>query len=266
MHSGVWYPAGPDGLGQYGLSRHYGFGPDVEELPTESIAEFVKAAKSSNCRRMILSSEYLSLHRPHAASRMIRDLELCGCDATFLILSRDLCSWVRSLFNQYVRTVEDGPYMRTIDDYVDQVLTNRAIDFGARYKMWAELVGDDRMVHYRLSSNTSDTIVLRPFSDFAGMPLSAPENAVRNGSIQANALFRIGQLRSRIRNSDEEAELSRLLSGEICMAPAPDDYIHISPGRRARLQIEVGYAYDALPYLELEQHGDNLTKTASAAA
>lgn len=266
MTRGVSYPGGSKTTCHYGISKHYGFGPDVDALTSETIADYVQSAKSRGCSRLILSSEYLSLHRPKAASHLIQDLELCGCDARFLFFSRDLIPWVHSLFNQYVRTVEGGRYLRSIDDFVDQVLRNRAIDIATRYRMWAEMVGEDRLTHYRLSREMEDDAILRPFSEFAGMTLTAPEDIVRNSSINPNALFRIGQLRSRFRTEAEEAELSRLLSGEPCAVRASTEYMQISPDQNARIQAEFGGAYDGLPYRMLDHMEGSTFDSASCAA
>ncbi|MEM7056124.1 MAG: hypothetical protein AAF557_00920 [Pseudomonadota bacterium] len=260
---GTWYPNGADAPCHYGLSKYYGFGPEADGLKTQTVADVVQAAKSNGCQQLILSSEYLSLYRPKAASRLLEDLKLIGCDATFALFSRTLEPWIRSLFNQYVRTVEGGRYLRSIDDFVDQVLANRAIDIAARYKMWAGLVGQDCLVHYRLKGGSPDSAVLSPFSEFSSMDLVPPENTIRNNSVDFNALHRIGQLRGRFRTQTEEVELSRLLSGAQCATAAPPGYMQISAARMARMNAEIGEAYEALPYIEL---GPSDTEIAVAAA
>lgn len=249
---GIWYPPGGGAPCHYGLSKHYGFGPDSDDVTETSVADIVRGAKDAGCHHIILSSEYLSLFRPQAARRLCDQFELCGCDATYIMFSRDFEAWVRSLFNQYIRTVEQGRYLPGIDDFVDQVLTNRAIDIAKRYRMWEGLVGRDKLVHYRLTVGQPPEDVLLPFSEFAEMPLAKPVSASRNASVDPNALYRIGQLRRRIRTTSEEAELASLLSGTPGTTPAPDGYMQISTDRQFRLQQEVGAAYEALPAIPLE--------------
>lgn len=262
---GVWYPMTSGAAGHYGLSCYYGFGPDVDRLETKSVADMVHSAKENACQRLILSSEYLSLYRPAAAAHLIRDLANVGCDATFVLFSRDLAPWIRSLFNQYIRTVEDGRHMRCIDDFVDQVLANRAIDVAARYKMWADLIQPCKLQHFKLGGESDAAAVLTPFSEFSGTNLVPPQNAIRNDSVSTNALFRIGQLRSRFRTPSEEAELAQLLAGAPCPIPAPSGYMQISPDRAARLQSEIGDSLKALSFSQLRSVSNGLISAATAA-
>lgn len=249
--NGVWYPYGGHAPCHYGLSKHYGFGPDAEDVPEVTVTDIVKQAKSAGCRRIVLSSEYLSLFRPVAARRLRDELNLCGCDASYVIFSRDFEDWVQSLFNQYVRTVEHGKYLPAIDDFVDQVLTNRAIDIAKRYRMWEDLVGGAKLAHYRLAPDQPAEDVLLPFSEFARMLLTKPDRAESNASVHPDALYRIGQLRRRDRTPAENEELARLLSGIPAPTPAPADYVRISTERKMRLDREVGDAYEALPVKHL---------------
>ena len=68
LDAGVWYPAQPGPPCQYGLSRAYGFGPDESDIPKAFVADLVAEAALRGCGRLILSSEYLSLHRPAGAA------------------------------------------------------------------------------------------------------------------------------------------------------------------------------------------------------
>lgn len=247
--NGVWYPHGADAPCHYGLSKHYGFGPEADDLPEVSIADIVRQAKSAGCRSIIISSEYLSLFRPAAARRLRDELELCGCDASYVMFSRDFEEWVQSLFNQYVRTVDRGNYLSTIDDFVDQVLANKAIDIAKRYRMWEDLVGHEHLAHYRLAGDQATEDVLLPFFEFAGTALTKPLRTASNASVHPDALYRIGQLRHRDRTRLEDEELARLLSGVSVagLKPAPANYVRIGADRKMRIEREVGAAYRALP-------------------
>jgi len=133
---GVFYGAENGRVAQYGLSRHYGFGPNVAGVTPRSLGCPATEVERQGCRRLIVSSEYLSLCRPAANAAIAAfaaDLAALGAEARFLLFSRPLVPSVRSLFNQYVKTVDGGPYLRSINAYVDQVLANGAIDIARRH-------------------------------------------------------------------------------------------------------------------------------------
>lgn len=249
--AGTWYPEQSGPPCQYGLSRAYGFGPDDPSIAQQSVASLVGEAARHGCKRLILSSEYLSLYRPAAAERLMQDLQAAGCAVEFILFSRDPLDWIRSLFNQYVRTVEGAGQLPHIDAFVDQVLGNGAIDIARRYRMWANLVGPDAMTHYRLPGLVPEDTVLAPFAAFAGMPLHGTLDANRNASVDCNALWRIGQLRVGRRTKAEDRELEALLNGAPTDTLAPKHYATISPERLRRLQDTVIGPYHALPVADL---------------
>ena len=249
--SGTWYPVEDGRTCHYGLSRHYGFGPDAPEVTDRTIGDAVNAAAALGCNQLILSSEYLSLYRPRAAERLMSALDVAGCEAEFLLFSRDIPGWIKSLFNQYVRTVDGGKALPHIDAFVDQVLRNRTIDVVERYEQWSGLVTPGTLRHYRLGKGQDRRAVLKPFSTFCGFPIPTSIDNQDNVSVGAEQLFRIGQLRANPRNKSQEAELQRLLSGASCNASAPADYLTISADRLARIESEITSPYEALPWLSL---------------
>ncbi len=192
--NGVFYPVEGGRPAQYGLSRQYGFGPDVDGVTPRSLRWLMAEASRRHCTRMILSSEYLSLHRPAAIAAFVADLEALGADARFLIFSREPVPWLRSLFNQYVKTVDSGPHFRSIDAFADHVLTNGAIDIARRYQAWADAVGASRLAHHRIAPGQPPEDVLTPFSAFAGLPIAAAEPGA-NRSLSPGALYLTGLIR-----------------------------------------------------------------------
>ncbi len=66
---GVFYAVEGGRPAQYGLSRHYGFGPDVDGVTRRSLRWLMAEASKRHCTRLIVSSEYLSLCRPAAIWR-----------------------------------------------------------------------------------------------------------------------------------------------------------------------------------------------------
>ena len=247
--SGACYPEGAGHSAHYGLSRAYGFGPNAPTVEPASLTDLVQAARATGTRRLILSSEYLSLHNPAGAQRMTDDLVQLGCEARFLMFSRTMPGWIRSLFNQYVKTVETGRYLSSIDDFVDQVLANRSIDVARRLEQWrgpAQQAGF-AFTHHRDAALVGRNAVLAPFARFAGIPLLPPNRGEGNPSLGADALYRIGQLRRQTAGSARDRELAALLAGSRPKQPAPEGYLTISPDRQDRLARDVVEPYQRLP-------------------
>ena len=85
--AGVAYTGTGTRAAHYGLSQHYGFGPDAPGLGCQDVTRILDKTAAQGCDRMILSSEYLSLYRPKAAARLVADLEDAGVTAEYLMYS-----------------------------------------------------------------------------------------------------------------------------------------------------------------------------------
>jgi len=251
LGAGVCYPAQPGPSCQYGLSRAYGFGPDAPDIARTPVAGLVAEAAGHECDRLILSSEYLSLYRPAGAARLAGDLVRAGCRTQFLLFSRPVPGWVRSLFNQYVRTVDDGRPLPNIDAFVDQVLANGAIDIARRHDMWAKLAGSGGLTHHRISDRMAPGQVLGPFTDFAGIPIPAPKAGPSNASLGADQLHRIGELWRQPACTRRDREIGELLAGAPSPVPAPPDYLVVGAERMASLHAKVIAPYMALSWTAL---------------
>lgn len=166
---GTCYPRAGGRTAHYGLSAAYGFGPEgVAPLPLDAhLAE----ARRAGAERLVLSSEYLSLARPKAIASLAEDIAAAGLGVEVLLFARPVVPWVRSLFNQYVKTVEGGRWLPNIDAFVDQVLGNRAIDIAARYRAWERVVGAERIRLVDISPDAPRDAVLAPFEGFARLSL-----------------------------------------------------------------------------------------------
>ena len=199
---------------------------------------------------MILSSEYLSLHRPAAIAAFVADLEALGADARFLIFSREPVPWLRSLFNQYVKTVDSGPHFRSIDAFADHVLTNGAIDIARRYQAWADAVGASRLAHHRIAPGQPPEDVLTPFSEFAGLPIAAAEPGA-NRSLSPGALYLTGLIRQALPTPGRDLLLARIAASDCAWVPVPADYLEIGPEQMARLDDDIAAPFAALPRANL---------------
>ena len=250
----TWYPEQDGPPCQYGLSKAYGFGPDAPEIVPQTVGELIEAAKAEDCDKLILSSEYLSLHRPKAAQRLWKDLFTHGRQVKLVVFSREVMGWLRSLFNQYVKAVEGPGQLDDLNAFVDQTLKNRAIDLAARIRMWEGIVPPGQLLHLRLTDARPNNLALGVFEDFAGLTVELDPPDAINPSIDSAALYRIGQLRRRLPSADRDAEITRLLTGGASPYPAPDDFMQISSDRRARLIREIIAPYEALPTQRLTQH------------
>ncbi len=249
--AGTWYPVQDGPPCQYGLSQVYGFGPDNAEIEPQTIAQLTEAAQAQGCNKLILSSEYLSLHRPDAARRFWADVMACSDSAQIVVFSREVFGWVRSLFNQYVKAVEGPAQVENLNAFIDQTLGNRALDLAARIGMWQALVPVEAFRHYRLEARQDRHAALGVFETFAGLTVELdPPDAV-NPSVDAASLHRIGQLRRRLPTLDRDTEITRLLTGGASPYPAPDGFLEISATRRARLIREIVAPYAALPWMRI---------------
>ena len=247
---GVFYPVEGGRTAQYGLSRQYGFGPDVDGVTPRSLLWLMAEASRRNCTRLIVSSEYLSLRRPAAIAAFADDLEALGADAHFLFFSREITAWLRSLFNQYVKTVDSGPHFRSIDTFVDHVLANGAIDIAGRYQAWADAVGATRLAHHHIAAGQPPEDVLTPFSDFAGLPI-APAEQGGNRSVSAGALYLTGLIRQAVATPGRDRLLARIAASDCAWVPVPTDYLEIDSEHMARLDDEIATPFAALPRASL---------------
>lgn len=249
--AGTWYPAQVGPPCQYGLSKAYGFGPDAPEIKEKRVGQLIDEASLRGCNRLILSSEYLSLHRPKAARQLWSDLTAHTDQARVVVFSRDVFGWIRSLFNQYVKTVEGMGQLDDINAFVDQVLRNRAIDLAGRIAMWRDLVPEGVLQHYSLDGLQDWSPALGVFETFSGLTVELEPPEAENQSLDTAALHRIGQLRRKLPTVERDAEIARLMSGGASPYPAPEGYLDISPDRRARIIREIIAPYQALPRIAL---------------
>lgn len=245
--AGVFYPVEGGRVAQYGLSRHYGFGPDVTGVTPRSLSWLVAEAGRRGCDRMILSSEYLSLYRPAAVASFAAELQVLRAEAQFLFFSRDIGAWVRSLFNQYVKTVDSGPRFRSINDFVDHVLANGAIDIAQRLGAWTAVAGAGRIAHHFLAPGQPPDRVLAPFAAFAGIaPAPAPARDA-NPSLSPGALYLTGLLREALPAPGRNAVLAHVARRACAWVPVPEGYLTIDAARMARIEAQILRPFAALP-------------------
>lgn len=247
----TYYPAQIGPPCQYGLSKAYGFGPDNPEIAPQYVGHLVETAKAQDCSRMILSSEYLSLHRPDAAIKLWADLLVHTDKIQIVVFSREIFSWVHSLFNQYVKTVEGLGQLDDMNAFIDQVLRNRAINLAARINMWRDMVPGGVLHHYRLEDHRDWQTALGVFEAFAGLNVELEPPDIENRSLETAALHRIGQLRRKLPTKERDAEIRRLLSGGTSPYPAPTGFLDISADRRARIIREIVAPFAAIPCLPI---------------
>jgi hypothetical protein len=243
---GVFYAVEGGRPAQYGLSRHYGFGPDVNGVTPRSLEWLVAEAGKRRCTRMIISCEYLSLCRPDAIARFTADLDRIGADAQYLIFSRALAPWLRSLFNQYVKTVDSGPHFRSLNAFADHVLANGAIDVPRRIAAWCDVVGADRLTHHHIRTDQAPEGVLAPFAAFAGMPI-VPAAQEANLSLSPGALYLTGLIRQAPPSSGRDHLLARIAEKNCRWVPVPRDFLELDAPHLARLEAEIAAPLRELP-------------------
>ena len=244
---GTLYPLSGSHDCHYGVSRHFGFGPDDESVVPTSVEAILQQAETGDVERLILSSEYLSLYCPKAAERLHRALTDNGLVPEYLIYSRPIAEWIEALFNQYVKTVENGRYLRSINDFVDQVLKNKTVDAGRRISMWSDLAGHGGLTHVRLNECEGNRDLLAPFRRFTGCELALPRASRVNESLSKDALFQLGLLRQLAPSNARDRRIERILSGGCRPRPAPAAYLEMAERTKQRLKDEIEPAYLELP-------------------
>ena len=255
--AGVCYPVDSDRSAHYGLSRHYGFGPVAESVQAYGLGDVAEQAKAQGASCLILSSEYLSIHNPAGANQFVEDLRALGWQAEFQIFGRDPYAWVRSLFNQYVKTVETGRYLPLINEFVDQVLANRSIDVARRVKQWSQPIeaAGFKLSLFRIPKNSDPAVVLRPFEIFAKTTLSAPQATAANIGLGADTLYQIGKLRRQPPSAGRNKMLAALLSGGGPTEKAPEGYLKIDSDRQKELRGRIIEPFESLDWTALPQKG-----------
>jgi len=243
--AGVFYPVEGGRTAQYGVSRHYGFGPEAAGVTPRHLAWLADEAGRRGCDRMILSSEYLSLCRPAAIARFMADLGALGAEARFLVYSREARAWVRSLFNQYVKTVDAGPHFRSLGAFIDHVLANGAIDLAHRYGAWADAAGPDRIRHVRIAEGAPSASVLAPFAAFAGVAIPAPAAAAGNRSLGPGALYLTGLLRQAPVSAARDRLIAAVAGSDCSWVPVPADFLEIGPGHATLIEERVSAPFAA---------------------
>jgi len=256
---GVFYAVEGTRCAQYGLSRHYGFGPDVAGVTPRSLGWLAAEAERRGWTRMIVSSEYLSLCRPAAIAAF-------GAEAQFLIFSREPVFWIGSLFSQYVRTVDAGPHFRSINAFADHVLANGAVALAERHRAWADAVDDARLCHYRIGPGQEPEDVLAPFARFAGVSLRPARGSPDNRSLPPGALFLTGLLRQAVPSSARDRLLALIAAHDCAWVPVPEDYLTLDAARLARIETAVTAPSASLPIQPLPVSRDAAACSAAGRA
>jgi len=211
----------------------------------------VAEAERRDCDRMILSSEYLSLYRPAAIASFATELQVLGAEAQFLFFSREVGAWVRSLFNQFVKTVDSHPHFRSINDFVDHVLANGAIDIAQRLGAWTAVAEPGRIAHHYIAPGQAPDRVLGPFAAFAGIAIAPVSGGDANTSLSPGALYLTSLLREALPFPGRDAVLAGVARRACTWVPVPEGYLKIDPSRMARLETEILRPFAALPRMPL---------------
>lgn len=253
--TGVLYPRARPGKGRskghFGLSKHYGFGPDKRHVRGHSMAGVARLAGRTGAHSVILSSEFFSLERPQAIARLMTDIGEHGfARPEVLFFARPIRTWIRSTFNQYIRTKDGIPWMPSINAYLDHVIAEGRLDVAARFRAWEKAAGSDRVRLIDIEADAPPYMVLRPFERFAGIELQAGGADPANRSVPPGVLYMVGLIRqappSAARNrliralSQLEPEVGRTI-------PAPPGYDTISPDWLDRIAREIEAPFAALP-------------------
>lgn len=261
---GTWYPEQPGPPCQYGLSKAYGFGPTDTSIAEQSLVEILDQAAASNCEKLILSSEYLSLFNPKAVDRLLSDFSRHGVEPQALLFSRDIFAWIRSLYNQLIRMSDGQDAPSNIDNFIERVLANRAIDINRRYTQWSDRLAPGSLRHFRVPEITGDSNLLAPFEDFAGCAIPDAAADAANPSIGPEQLYRLYNQRRQGAETQSGAPGVATRADNRRADPMPADFLTINYDLRARVVSEITKQYYKLPTLVLPQRSSRCYATSSS--
>lgn len=147
--------------------------------------------------------------------------------------------------------MDDGPYLPTMNTFIDYALQRGIIDIVKRYRAWAEVFGDEPVEHYHIAEGRAPEDVLLPFAAFAGFELQPAPNPDHNRSLSPGALFLSGLVRRAPPLPGRSRVLASIAASDCSWVPVPPDYFEIDAERMARLEEQVIAPFAALPRVEL---------------
>lgn len=249
--AGTSYPVFGRSHATYGISKHYGFGPDSADVHSVGLAELVESARKRNLRRLIVSSEYLSIYRPDGVGQIVTEAEHLGANLRVVAFGREPMEWIRSLFNQYMKTVSGPGWLPDLNAFVAQVLRNRAIDIARRIRQWDEHLDAHRFSLFHISQEDAPNSVLLPIQNFAGTALQPPKAQDHNRSLSPDQLHHVGRLRKSSSTPSVERQIAKVLAGKIRSPAAPKDFLSIDPKLLDRLKQDIIGPAEALSWQPL---------------
>jgi hypothetical protein len=128
--------------------------------------------RSSNAKRVVLSSEYFADARPESAARVVKELDPERVQV--IVTIRPLSRIFTSQWQQFVRNQNTTPFEEFLKKHLDDPHPAEPPVFWRRHrhddlvKRWAELVGPDHLTVVALDDSDRD-MVLRAFEQLTGL-------------------------------------------------------------------------------------------------
>lgn len=249
--NGVYFPLEAGRPDAYGLAQFYGFMPVSAGVEARDVGWVVADAERQDCTKIIISSEFLGHYRPTNIATFVSELNAADVEAQFLMFSRDIIPWVRSLFNQYVKNRDTKTYCASINDFIDHALKNHAIDIAKIYRGWAKHVTAEQIAHHFISADQPLENVLAPFSQFAGLALEPAVPDKANRSLSPGALYLTSLVRQAPPSPGRNRVLGRIAASDCSWVPVPPEYLEIDAERSAKIDEFIAAPFAALPFTEL---------------
>lgn len=193
----VLYPmTGRRGNAHYGLSTLLGFDNTKASASVDSKAVseakrvFDKEVQHSNCKNIVVSSEFFVLPRPLDAVRYFFD----DYKVRVVVYVRRHDKWWPSAYNQAVRTVVQPPWGRTFKSYLNFFARKRPWvgDYRLLLDRWAEVFGKDNLILRPYESKQNEPGLaydfMRAIDNEALAKKVQPETVRINNSIGTDAL------------------------------------------------------------------------------
>lgn len=146
IEKGLLYPAtGMLHSAHYKISNHLGYGPNIANEEVDLFREaFLKEVRESKCKKIVISSEYFILSKKAAnVKEFFSDFEV-----KIIIYLRRHDHWVESLYNQAVKTAENPPWEKGIENFIRFQIEHsvQEFDYYRLVGVWAETFGPENII------------------------------------------------------------------------------------------------------------------------
>lgn len=246
---GYLYPqTGRLGDAHYGFSSAFGLGrhsaADPKTTPQKIRTSLDEELAKSKCTNLVISSENLILCKnPKIFADAFEGFEIHP-----VVYLRRHDDWFESAYNQSVRMVQDPPWGKTIESFVEFQLRREALpfDYHALLSLWRDSFPGVKLIVRPFEKEQNQPDIFSDFLTAIGIPMKPEFNtALRsagNESISSERLMVIDAIQ---RTNAPSALKNRLVTRIIkSKEPSPTRCTFLSPSARLELLNKFSSSYE----------------------